>query len=80
MAMVNISIFKAMEFQKAVEERFGVHIHISDNCSGLYFSFDEPASDEIVDFARGYFADFEGRSLDIVLTPNRTHLSLEDKR
>ena len=51
MAMVNISIFKAMEFQKAVEERFGVHIHISDNCSGLYFSFDEPASDEIIEFA-----------------------------
>lgn len=79
MRMVNISIFKAMEFQKAVEEKFGLHIHVSDNCSGLYFKFDEPASDELIDFARDYFANFEDGALDIILTPNKLNLSLAEK-
>ena len=79
MRMVKISIFKAIEFQKAVEEKFGVHIHVSDNCSGLYFTFDDAPAEEIIDFARDYFANHEDGSMDIILTPNHLHMSLAEK-
>jgi hypothetical protein len=78
MAMVNLSIFKAMEVQKVVEEKFGVHMHISDNCSGLYFKFDESPSQEIIDFLEEYFANYETGSLYMVLGPNNKNFSLVD--
>ena len=79
MRSVNISLIKAVEFQKAVEEKFGIHIHISDNCSGLYFNFDEPPTQELLDFSREYFGKPENGRLDIVLTPGHEHMSLAEK-
>ena len=78
MRTVNISIFKAKEFQKTVEEEFGIHIHVSDNCSGLYFNFDEPPTQELIDFAKDYFAKHENGKLDVVLSPNQEHMTLAE--
>ena len=79
MAMVNLSIFKAMEVQKAVEEKFGVHMHIVDNCSGLYFKFDEAPGQEVLDFLKEYFAGHEDGHMEMLLSPNNMNFSLVDR-
>jgi hypothetical protein len=68
-----------MEVQKAVEEKFGVHMHISDNCSGLYFKFDESPAQEILDFLKDYFANHPDGHMEMVLGPNNKNFSLVDK-
>lgn len=79
MRMMNISIFKAIEVQKEVEEKFGVHMHIVDNCSGLYFKFDEAPKDELIDFLKEYFANHEDGHMEMLLAPNNMNFSLVDK-
>ena len=78
MAPVNISILKAAEMQKAVEEKFGVHIKLNDTCCGLYYTFDEEPADEVLDFLKEYFENFEGGKLNMVLSPNKMNFSLAD--
>jgi hypothetical protein len=53
-------------------------MHISDNCSGLYFKFDEEPSQEILDFLKDYFANYETGSLYMVLGLNNKNFSLVD--
>lgn len=79
MAMINISIFKAIAVQKEVEEKFGVHMHIVDNCSGLYFKFDEEPAQEVLDFLKEYFANHEDGHMEMALGPNNMNFSLVDK-
>ena len=78
MALVSLSIFKAMEVQKHIEEKFCVHMHINDACSGLTFYFDEEPSTEILNYLEQYFADYETGALSMVLSPNRTNFHLVD--
>lgn len=79
MTMKNISIFKAMAVQKEVEEKFGIHMHIVDNCSGLYFKFDEAPSQEVIDFLEEYFANHEDGHMEMLFVPSKMNFSLVDK-
>ena len=79
MKMINISLFKAIAARDALEEKLGVHMHVSDNCGGLYFKFDEVPSQEVLDFLADYFANHEDGHMEMLLSQSRKNFSLVDK-
>ena len=76
--MAMITYFDAADMQRDVEEKFGVHIHIHDTCGGLYFSFDDEPSRDILEYVRKYWANHTKGSWRIMLTPDNLNFSLSD--
>ena len=53
--MVVINMFEIVELKKQIQEKFGVKLHVHDACYMQSFSFDNKASDELVEFITNYF-------------------------
>ena len=44
----------AIELKDIIEERFGAHLSVTDNCAGQFFSLDKPMTEEFKSFLTEY--------------------------
>ncbi len=52
-----MNLFEAGDMQKEIEEKFGVHLHIHDQCgTDLWFHMEEP-NEEVREFIENYMKE-----------------------
>lgn len=73
--MVVINMFEIVELKKQIQEKFGVKLHVHDACYMQSFSFDNKASDELVEFITKYF---KSQKYQVIFSPDGLYFHLEE--